>query len=51
MFGPSLLVAPIFNIENTAEFYLPKGTWTSFWDASIVHEGPKWVTEKNVPFD
>ncbi|MFV0560254.1 MAG: alpha-xylosidase [Enterococcus sp.] len=28
MLGESLLVAPIFNKEGVARFYLPKGTWT-----------------------
>ncbi|EUJ28506.1 alpha-glucosidase [Listeria floridensis FSL S10-1187] len=28
MLGDSLLVAPIFNKEGVARFYLPKGTWT-----------------------
>lgn len=47
MFGSSLLVAPVF-VEDSeeTEFYLPKGTWTSFWDASDVITGPAWVRRK-----
>ena len=30
MMGDSLLVAPIFNPEGKAEFYLPEGTWTNY---------------------
>ncbi len=29
MFGPSLLVAPIFNAEGTVKYYLPEGKWTN----------------------
>lgn len=47
MFGSSLLVAPVF-AEDTEEtqFYLPEGTWTSFWNAEDVITGPKWVKRK-----
>lgn len=47
MFGSSLLVAPVF-AEDTDEtaFYLPEGTWTSFWNAEDVVTGPKWVKRK-----
>jgi len=44
MLGDSLLVAPIFTPEGTAEVYIPEGTWTSFFDGSTVN-GPRWVTE------
>ncbi|BCN30162.1 alpha-xylosidase [Anaeromicropila herbilytica] len=44
MFGDSLLVAPIFNPEGMAEFYLPEGTWTNFLTGEKV-VGGKWYTE------
>lgn len=51
MFGPSLLVAPVFtDDEAPTEFYLPAGTWTSFWDPTDIIEGPKWVS-RVVPYD
>lgn len=46
MFGESLLVAPIFNEESIAEYYLPKGTWTNFFTGEEV-EGNQWITEKH----
>ena len=44
MLGASLLVAPVFNEEGTAEYYLPHGTWTNFWTGALV-EGGRWYTE------
>lgn len=45
MLGPSLLVAPIFvPFPEETEYYLPSGTWTSFWSNRTI-EGPKWVKE------
>ena len=43
-FGDSLLVAPIFNEDSRAEFYLPKGTWTHFLTGET-YEGEKWYEE------
>lgn len=51
MFGPSLLVAPVFSSANEVDFYVPAGRWTSFWDPDVVYDGPKWVKEVNVPAD
>jgi len=45
MFGDSLLVAPIFNSESTADYYLPKGKWTNILTNEIV-EGGTWINEK-----
>ena len=45
MFGDSLLVAPIFNENSMAEFYLPEGTWTSVLTGEV-KEGGKWYKEK-----
>ena len=46
MLGDSILVAPIFNEEGIAEYYLPQGTWTNFITGEK-HEGGKWITEKH----
>lgn len=46
MFGDSLLVAPIFNEQSMAEYYLPEGTWTSFLTGEV-KEGGKWYREKH----
>lgn len=46
MLGDSLLVAPIFNEEGLAEYYLPAGTWTAFFTGEV-KSGPCWVTEKH----
>lgn len=42
--GDSLLVAPVFNEQSMAEYYLPEGTWTSFLTGEI-REGGKWYRE------
>ncbi len=44
MMGDSLLVAPIFNDESRADFYLPEGTWTNYFTGKT-YEGGKWYTE------
>lgn len=44
MLGDSLLVAPIFNEDSIAEFYLPAGNWTDFF-TNEVYAGGKWITE------
>ncbi len=46
MLGDSILVAPIFNEEGIAEYYLPHGTWTNFITGEK-HEGGRWITEKH----
>ena len=46
MLGDSLLVAPIFNDQSIAEYYLPKGTWTNFFTGEE-KEGGQWITEKH----
>lgn len=46
MLGDNLLVAPIFNDQNIAEYYLPKGTWTDFFTGEE-KEGAGWITEKH----
>ncbi len=42
--GPDLLVAPVFNSDSRAEYYLPEGYWTNF----ITNEttiGGRWVSD------
>lgn len=46
MLGDSLLVAPIFNEDSMADYYLPEGTWTNFFTGEK-KEGAKWVQEKH----
>jgi len=45
MLGDSLLVAPIFNENSMAEFYLPEGTWTSYLTGEV-KEGKRWYKEE-----
>ena len=44
MLGGSILVAPIFNKESRAQYYLPDGTWTHFLSGEEV-EGGRWREE------
>ncbi|MFC5702670.1 alpha-xylosidase [Cohnella faecalis] len=46
MLGESLLVAPIFNDQGAAKYYLPEGRWTNFLNGSVV-EGGRWVFERH----
>ena len=46
MLGDSLLVAPIFNSEGVADFYLPAGTWISLITGESV-TGGSWRSEKH----
>ncbi len=46
MLGDCLLVAPIFNEEGMAEYYLPAGTWTNFFTGEEI-QGGRWLTEKH----
>ncbi|TFK55276.1 alpha-glucosidase [Heliocybe sulcata] len=51
MFGPSLLVAPVFvPLDEESEYYLPAGRWTSFFHPERTIQGPVWIKEK-VPID
>lgn len=47
MLGDSLLVAPVFNEEGVAEYYLPDdgGAWTNFFTGEK-KEGGKWYREQ-----
>lgn len=46
MLGDSLLVAPIFNEEGMAEYYLPEGRWTDFFTGEV-KAGGRWIKEKH----
>ena len=46
MLGDDLLVAPIFNEDSMAEYYLPEGAWTNFLTGKV-YEGGKWYAEKH----
>ncbi|RXS90451.1 alpha-xylosidase [Geobacillus sp. PK12] len=44
MFGDSLLVAPIFNGEGIASYYLPEGVWTHLLSNKQI-KGGRWLKE------
>jgi alpha-D-xyloside xylohydrolase len=46
MFGPSLLVAPVFSAAGDVEFYLPAGHWTSLLTGEEL-VGPRWVRQQH----
>ena len=46
MLGDSLLVAPIFNEESRAEYYLPQGIWTNFFTGRE-YRGGTWIEEQH----
>jgi alpha-D-xyloside xylohydrolase len=46
LLGESLLVAPVFSYDDTVEFYVPAGRWTSFLSGEEI-EGPRWVRQKH----
>ena len=46
MLGDSILVAPIFNSDGIADFYLPHGSWVSLITGEKV-EGGSWRSEKH----
>lgn len=60
MLGDSLLVAPIFNEEGIAHYYLPEGIWTNYFTKETVTGGcwrkekheylsiPLWVRENSI---
>jgi alpha-D-xyloside xylohydrolase len=43
--GERLLVAPIFNENSMAEYYLPEGLWTDFFSGRQL-TGTRWIKEK-----
>ncbi|KAK0643873.1 glycoside hydrolase family 31 protein [Cercophora newfieldiana] len=44
MVGNNLLVTPIFEEDDTVQFYLPAGKWTNFFTGEV-KAGPGWFTE------
>ncbi|MDQ0871865.1 alpha-D-xyloside xylohydrolase [Paenibacillus sp. V4I3] len=50
MLGESLLVAPIFNGQGSAQYYLPEGRWTNFLSGTAV-EGGRWLREQHDYFN
>lgn len=44
MLGESLLVAPVFNEEGIATFYVPEGAWTDLLSEEVFEQG--WYTRK-----
>lgn len=44
MLGDSLVVAPIFNENGLAEYYLPEGEWTHLLSGDVV-QGGRWFKE------
>lgn len=43
--GDSLLVAPIFNDQGIAQYYLPEGNWTNYFTGEV-KSGCRWYKEK-----
>lgn len=46
MLGSQLLVAPIYEESGEVDFYLPEGSWTSYF-TNEVRTGPGWFREKH----
>lgn len=46
MLGDNILVAPIFNDEGIAEYYLPYGKWTNFLNDEE-YIGGRWIKERH----
>ncbi|BCZ45104.1 alpha-xylosidase [Clostridium gelidum] len=44
MLGDSILVAPIFNEDGEASYYLPEGNWTNFISGKK-YNGGRWIKE------
>jgi len=45
MLGDSFLVAPIFNEQGEARYYVPTGRWTDYLSGKTV-EGGRWIREQ-----
>lgn len=43
MFGPSLLVAPVYSKGGSRDVYLPEGVWYDFWSGERL-QGGKWYS-------
>ena len=45
MFGPDLLVAPVWKVGQTSRpVYFPRGSWHSYWDPTQTYRGRRTVT-------
>ena len=44
MLGDSILVAPVFNENSEAKYYIPEGKWTNFITGKK-YEGGRWIKE------
>jgi alpha-D-xyloside xylohydrolase len=45
MLGDSLLVAPIFNEQGEAQYYVPEGRWTDYLSGATV-QGGRWIRQE-----
>lgn len=46
MLGDKYLVAPVFNPDSRAEYYLPAGRWRNYFTGDIVNlESGRWFAE------
>lgn len=46
LLGDDLLVAPVFTVDGTVEYYVPAGEWTHYLTGERV-SGPRWVREQH----
>jgi len=46
MLGGDLLVAPVFNEDNSVTYYLPEGNWKQYLTGGT-EKGGRWITEKH----
>jgi len=49
LFGPSLLVAPVFDEAGSVRYYLPPGEWTDYFTSERV-SGGRFLREEKVSF-
>lgn len=53
MIGDNILVAPVLNDQNIAEYYLPAGIWTNYFTGQE-YKGNTWIQEEHsfssIPF-
>jgi alpha-D-xyloside xylohydrolase len=49
LFGPDLLVAPMFQGGTRRSVYLPRGRWIDFWSGEL-HDGPRTI-EAEAPLE
>jgi alpha-glucosidase (family GH31 glycosyl hydrolase) len=49
LFGPAMLVAPIYDDNNTRSVYLPSGTWYNFYNYALTYAGSQRLTTPTIP--